>query len=81
MALGRCNYMFFGSDRGGDSAAVMYSLTGNCKLNGIKPEAWLRYVISVINTWHANRVKELMPWNVALPVNQFLPYVLHVRLR
>jgi transposase len=52
--------MFFGSDGGGDSAAVMYSLIGSCKLNGIEPEAWLRHVISVINTWPANRVKELL---------------------
>ena len=34
VALGRRNYMFFGSDGGGDSAAVMYSLIGSCKLNG-----------------------------------------------
>ncbi|MBS3895109.1 IS66 family transposase, partial [Serratia marcescens] len=59
VALGRRNYMFFGSDGGGDSAAVMYSLIGSCKLNGIEPEAWMRHVISVINTWPANRVKEL----------------------
>lgn len=66
-ALGRRNYMFFGSDSGGDSAAVMYSLIGSCKLNGIEPEAWLRHVIAVINTWPANRVKELLPWRITLP--------------
>ena len=43
-----------------DSAAVMYSLIGSCKLNGIEPETWLRHVISVINTWPANCVKELL---------------------
>lgn len=69
VALGRRNYMFFGSDSGGDSAAVMYSLIGSSKLNGIEPEARLRHVISVINTWPANRVKELLPWNVTTPVN------------
>lgn len=69
VAPGRRNYMFFGSDGGGDSAAVMYSLIGSCKLNGIEPEMWLRYVISVINTWPANRVKELLPWNITLSVN------------
>ncbi|MGU3489571.1 IS66 family transposase [Enterobacter bugandensis] len=69
VALGRRNYMFFGSDGGGDSAAVMYSLIGSCKLNGIEPEAWLRHVISELYTWPANRVKELLPWNVTLPVN------------
>ena len=37
-----------------ESAAVMYSLIGSCKLNGIEPETWLRHVISVINTWPAN---------------------------
>uniref|UniRef100_UPI0018FEE8E8 IS66 family transposase n=1 Tax=Escherichia coli TaxID=562 RepID=UPI0018FEE8E8 len=42
VALGRRNYMFFGSDGGGESAAVMYSLIGSCKLNGIEPETWLR---------------------------------------
>lgn len=65
VALGHRNYMFFGSDSGGDSAAVMYSLIGSCKLNDIEPEAWLRHVISVINTWPANRVKE----TVALECN------------
>ncbi|EFA4518054.1 IS66 family transposase, partial [Escherichia coli] len=69
VALGRRNYMFFGSDGGGESAAVMYSLIGSCKLNGIEPETWLRHVISVINTWPANRVKELLPWNVTQSVN------------
>lgn len=69
VALERRNYMFFGSDSGGDCAAVMYSLIGSCKLNGNEPETWLRHVISVINTWPANRVKELRPWNVTLSVN------------
>ncbi|EOY1621510.1 transposase domain-containing protein, partial [Escherichia coli] len=54
---------------GGESAAVMYSLIGSCKLNGIEPETWLRHVISVINTRPANRVKELLPWNVTQSVN------------
>ncbi|MGV5030707.1 transposase domain-containing protein [Klebsiella pneumoniae subsp. ozaenae] len=47
----------------------MYSLIGRSKFNGIKPETWLLHVISVINTWPANRVKELLPWNVTLSVN------------
>ena len=48
---------------------VMYSLSCSCKLNGIEPEAWLRHMISVINTWPANRVKEVFLWNVNLFVN------------
>ncbi len=51
------------------TGAVQYSLIGSCKLNGIEPETWLRHVISVINTWPANRVKELLPWNVTQSVN------------
>ncbi|GKJ61493.1 hypothetical protein NUKP32_52720 [Klebsiella variicola] len=47
----------------------MYSLSCSCKLNGIEPEAWLRHMISVINTWPANRVKEVFLWNVNLFVN------------
>lgn len=47
VTLVRCNFMFFGSDSGGERAAVMYSLIGSCKLNGIEPETWLRHIISV----------------------------------
>lgn len=69
VALGLRNYMFFGADGGGDSAAVMYSLTSRRKLNGIEPEDRRRHVISMIYTWLASRVKELPPWNVTQPVN------------
>jgi hypothetical protein len=48
VALGRKNYLFAGSDRGGESAAVLYSLIGTAKLNGIDPEAYLRNVLSRI---------------------------------
>ena len=41
VALGRKNYLFAGSDRGGDSAAAIYSLIGTAKLNGIDPESYL----------------------------------------
>jgi len=44
VALGRRNYLFFGSDRGGEAAAIIYSLLGSCKLNGMEPEGWLRDV-------------------------------------
>jgi transposase len=45
VALGRKNYLFCGSDDGGERAAAMYSLIGTAKLNGLDPEAYLRYVI------------------------------------
>ena len=55
----------------------MYSLIGRYKLDGIEPEAWLRHVISVINIWPINQVKELLPQNVTLPVSLILPNILH----
>lgn len=63
VAVGRKNYLFFGSDNGGESAAIIYSLLVTCKLNGVEPEDWLREVIMKINDWPSNRVHELLPWN------------------
>jgi transposase len=65
MALGRKNYLFAGSDRGGESAAAMYSLIGTAKLNGIDPEGYLRNVLSRIAEHPINRIEELLPWKVA----------------
>src|SRR4030095_8474560 len=45
VALGRKNYLFAGSDAGGEHAAALYSLIGTAKLNGIDPEAYLRNVL------------------------------------
>ncbi|WP_235028838.1 transposase domain-containing protein, partial [Caballeronia choica] len=65
LALGRRNFMFAGSDSGGERAASMYSLIGSCKLNGINPRAYLEYVLTHIADHQANRIDELLPWNVA----------------
>ncbi|EAB9975079.1 MULTISPECIES: IS66 family transposase, partial [Enterobacteriaceae] len=67
VSLGRKNYLFFGSDHGGERGALLYSLIGTCKLNGVEPESYLRYVLDVIADWPINRVGELLPWRVALP--------------
>jgi transposase len=65
VALGRKNFMFAGSDCGGERAAAMYSLIGSCKLNGIDPRAYLTHVLTHIADYKVNRIDELLPWNVA----------------
>ena len=71
VALGRKNFLFAGSDAGGERAAAIYSLIGTAKLNGIDPEAYLRYVITHINEHRVNKVGELLPWNVAAKLPRF----------
>ncbi len=64
VALGRKNYLFAGSNGGGERAAAIYSLLGTAKLNGINPERYLRYVLTHIADHPINRIAELLPWNV-----------------
>ena len=65
VALGRKNYLFAGSDRGGERAATIYSLIGTAKLNGLDPESYLCNVLSRIADHPINRIAELLPWNLA----------------
>jgi len=63
LALGRKNYLFAGSDAGGQRAALMYTLVETAKMNEVDPEAWLADVISRIADHPINRIDELLPWN------------------
>jgi transposase len=67
VALGRKNYLFAGSDSGGERAATIYSLLGSAKLNGIDPEAYLSSVLRRIADHPINRIAELLPWNLFPP--------------
>ena len=68
VALGRKNYLFAGSDAGGERAAAIYSLIGSAKLNGLDPEAYLRELLAHIADHPINRIEELLPWNLAASV-------------
>ena len=63
--LGRKNFLFFGADSGGERAAAMYSMIGSARVNGLDPEAYLRYVFTHIADYPINRVADLLPWAVA----------------
>ena len=67
MALGRKNYLFAGSDTGGERAAAIYSILQTAKLNELNPEAYLRDTLDRIANGHPiSQIHELMPWK-ALP--------------
>ena len=65
VALGRKNYLFAGSDRGGERAAAIYSLIGTAKLNDLDPEGYLRQLLEQIADHPIDRIAELLPWNIA----------------
>ena len=64
VALGRKNFLFAGSDAGGERAAALYSLLGSAKLNGLDPEAYLREVLTRLADYSVNRISELLPWHL-----------------
>jgi hypothetical protein len=65
IALGRKNYLFVGSQGGGKSAAIAYTLIQTAKLNGVDPQAWLTDVLSRIADHKITRLDELFPWRYA----------------
>ena len=64
VALGRKNWLFAGSDAGGERAAAIYSLLGTAKLNALDPERYLRAVLERIADHPINRIEELLPWHL-----------------
>lgn len=64
LALGRKNWLFAGSDDGGERAAAIYTLIGTAKLNDINPESYLRHVLERIAGHPINQIEDLFPWNL-----------------
>lgn len=64
MAVTRKNFLFLGSDKGGDRAAILYTLIEKAKLNCVNPEAYFAHAIDQLARGHlASRLSELLPWN------------------
>ena len=63
IALGRKCWLFAGSDRGGERAAVMLTLIQTAKLNDIDPQAWLADVLARIADHKITELAALLPWN------------------
>lgn len=61
VAVGRKNYLFFGSDGGGTTAAVLYTFVQSCQRLGIEPWRYLRDVLERLPSWPAERLPELLP--------------------
>jgi hypothetical protein len=62
IAIGRKNYLFVGSEGGGKSAAIAYTLIETAKLNGVDPQAWLTDVLGRIADHKITKLDELLPW-------------------
>jgi transposase len=63
IALGRKSWLFAGSDRGGERAAVIYTLIQTARLNDVDPQAWLADVLARINNHNVQKLDQLLPWN------------------
>jgi len=66
VAVGRKNWLFAGSDSGGETAANVYSLIETAKLNGVNPWKYLKKVLSLIQDYNSQKLHELLPWNMQL---------------
>ena len=70
IALGRKSWLFAGSHRGGERAAIMYTLIQTAKLNNVDPQAWLADVLNRIADHSNLRLENLLPWNWAAKKDQ-----------
>ncbi len=66
IALGRKNWMFAGSDDGGSTAAIFYTIIETAKLNNVNPWLYLKKILEVIQDYNSNKLADLLPWNLKL---------------
>jgi hypothetical protein len=78
VAVGRKNWLFFGSDAGGATAAVLASLTETCRRHAINPWTYLCEVLTVLPTMPTDRLAELLPdhWAAAKPTPDSSPFTI-----
>ena len=65
LALGRKSYLFAGSHQGAKNAAMLYSFFGSCKLNDLDPFQWIYAVLTEIQDYPINKIKDLLPCYVS----------------
>jgi len=70
IALGRKSWLFVGSDRGGDRAAVILSMIQTCKMNDVDPQAWLADILGRIADHKITDLASLLPWNWRREIRQ-----------
>jgi hypothetical protein len=70
IAIGRKNWLFAGSEAGGEARADAMTIIETAKLSNLNPEAYLADVLARINDHHINRLDELLPWNWKPPRRQ-----------
>ena len=66
VAVSRKNWLFAGSDNGGNTAAIIYTVIETAKLNNINPAKYLRKVFNIIQDYNSTKLDELLPWNLKL---------------
>ena len=66
VAVGRKNWLFAGSDKGGKTAAIIYTILETAKLNNVNPVKYLHKVFDIIQDYKANKLENLLPWNIKL---------------
>ena len=64
IAIGRKNWLFAGSDNGGEAAANIYTVIETAKINGLNPELYLKKILSKIQDYNSQKIADLLPWNI-----------------